>query len=185
MPSKPLNPGKLIPKTRVSPSPPSPVPVRQNVGSGIKIVEKSPVNKNNNNNAIISFTEAPVEVNGLKLFMFRGDEGIGGSDFKPFKPVPSVSQPQVRPQQLPVQPLFINRDQRLISNTNSQFQWSKAEIRPSPQLQVAEGGAIYNTTPRYAVNDVAPPFPTRHTTPSPHVTKSPIVIIAQSNVAQN
>ena len=185
MPSQPLNPGKVIPKTRVSPSPPS-SPVRQNVGSGIRIVEKSPSPVNVNKNTIISFTEAPVEVDGLQLFMFRGDEGIGGSDFKPFKPVPSVSQPQVRPPQFPAQPLFINRDQRLIGNTNSQFQWSKAELRPSsPQVPAVAGGAIYNTTPRYAVNDVAPPFPTRHTTPSPHVTKSPIVIIAQSNVAQN
>ena len=169
MPSKA---GRIFPKTRVSSSPPSSqAPVRQSTGSGIKIVNKSPVKINKN--PIISFTEAPVEVNGLKLFMFRGDEGIGGSDFKPFKPVSSPVS-QVRP------PQFINIERSIAINNNNQVQWSKAEIRPK-KVDVA----IYNTTPRYAVNDVAPPFPTRHTTPSPHVTKSPIVIIAQSNVAQN
>jgi len=170
----PSKAGRIFPKTRVSSSPPSSkAPVRQSIGSGIKIVNKSPSPVKINKNPIISFTEAPVEVNGLKLFMFRGDEGIGGSDFKPFKPVSGLAS-QVRP------PQFINRDRSIGINNNNQFQWSKAEIRPK-KVDVA----IYNTTPRYAVNDVAPPFPTRHTTPSPHVTKSPIVIIAQSNVAQN
>ena len=33
--------------------------------------------------------------------------------------------------------------------------------------------------------EVTPPFPTVHTTPSPHTQDQAVVIIAQSNVAQN
>ena len=151
------------------------------VQSGIKIVNtKLPVNNKPRvsprldvNNDIIEFNESPVEVNGLKLFMFRGDEGIGASDFTPFSP--SVSGHYT-----PTQVVFSQQQPSIptLQYNSSPFQWSKAEIRPS------NNNVIVNTTPRY-YNEVAPPFPTRHTTPSPLTSDKPIVIISQSNVAQN
>ena len=162
-------------KPRGPPPPSSRVtPASRPAQTGIKIVpSKSSINRVDTN-SLIEFNESPVEVNGLKLFMFRGDEGIGGSQFQPFSA--SVSG-HYTPQQL----LFSQPSTPQLQYNNSPFQWSKAEIRPSSG---SSSLSVVNTTPRYAINDVAPPFPTRHTTPSPHGDQ-PIVIIAQSNVAQN
>ena len=159
------------------PSPPQPAPVL----SGVKI-QQAPVKTVRKNkyppsslnsidtNAIIDFTESPVEVDGLKLFMFRGDEGFG-TGFKPLaSPSVQVSSAGSRGQYQPQGP-------QRPGPSPSPFQWSRAELRPAPVTSVT------TTRPR---DDIAPPFPTRHTTPSPHILEhQPVVIIAQSNVAQN
>lgn len=182
-------PRPLPPRT---PPPPSPGPPRHRqlstpraipILSGIKIQEPAQqstkivkyvpnsVNSIIDSNAIINFTESPVEVDGLKLFMFRGDEGIGGS-FQPLaSPSVRVASAGSRGQYQPHNP-----GPQRPGPSSSPFQWSRAEVRPA-QSPVS--------TPRPR-EDVPPPFPTRHTTPSPHISShKPVVIIAQSNVAQN
>ena len=117
---------------------------------------------------VVNFNQKPIEVDGLKIFMFRGDEGIGGG-FKPLLPPPisdSLYSPETRAGESLYKPFHLAPPVR-----TNQIGWSKAEISPS--------------TPRSFLNEVPPPFPTRHTTPSPHQSDQPVVIIAQSNVAQN
>jgi len=119
-------------------------------------------------NKVVNFNQKPIEVDGLKIFMFRGDEGIGGG-FKPLLP-PPISDSLYQPDSRVVEPLYKPFHTAPLVRTN-QISWSQAEISPS--------------TPRSFLNEVPPPFPTRHTTPSPHQSDQPVVIIAQSNVAQN
>lgn len=158
------------------PASPQPIPIL----SGIKIQEPTkPVRKYRyppsslnsiDTNAIIDFTESPVEVDGLKLFMFRGDEGFG-TGFTPLaSPIVRVSSAGSRGQYQPQAPQRPGPSPRPL-------QWSQAELRPASVTPVT------TARPR---GDIAPPFPTRHTTPSPHLSAhQPVVIIAQSNVAQN
>lgn len=152
--------------------------VNTQTGNGIQIVDTA--SKKIDSSRIINFTEAPVEVDGLQLFMFRGDEGIGSSGFKPIK----IKTPKTTSDNVPnYNPKVILPQTQFVPST-SQFQWSQAEIKPV--IGPLSGGSVnVNSTPRYHYNDVAPPFPTRHTTPTPNVTQKPIVIISQSNVAQN
>ena len=83
-------------------------------GPGIRILqEKQTGASTSSSNALVAFTESPVEVNGLQLFMFRGDEGIGGS----FQPL-SLPAAQPRPPQYPPQ-----RQPR-----PSPVRWSQAEV---------------------------------------------------------
>merc|ERR1712130_216222 len=150
--------------------------VNAQTGNGIKIVDTA--SKKIDSSRIINFTQAPVEVDGLKLFMFRGDEGLGSSGFKPIQTSKTTSDnaPKYNPKVIQPQAQFVP--------SSSQFQWSQAEIKPV--IGPLSGGNVnVNSTPRYQFSDVAPPFPTRHTTPTPNVTHKPIVIISQSNVAQN
>jgi len=119
---------------------------------------------------VVNFKQKPIEVDGLKIFMFRGDEGIGG--FKPLLPPPisdSLFDPNSRPVESLYKPFQLAAQSPPLVRTP--IRWSQAEISPS--------------TPRSFQKDVPPPFPTRHTTPSPHQSDQPVVIIAQSNVAQN
>jgi len=114
---------------------------------------------------------SPKEVDGIQIYMFRGDEGIGG-----------YKQPSVFQQNL------------ILPNTDrtKPVQWSTAEIK-SPKVQKVNTTqrtpsptvSPYRTSPPVTHRDIAPPFPTRHTTTSPNQHNQPIVIIAQSNVAQN
>merc|ERR1711892_781711 len=59
-----------------------------------------------------STTTSTIEVDGIKIYMFRGDEGIGG-----FKPVQKVNY---KPNQI-LQQATIN---------NKKIQWSKSELKP-------------------------------------------------------
>jgi len=117
---------------------------------------------------VVNFNQKPIEVDGLKIFMFRGDEGIGGG-FKPLLP-PPISESFYNPDTTAVDSLYKPFRLPPVVRTN-QIAWSQAEISPS--------------TPRSFLKEVPPPFPTRHTTPSPNHSDQPVVIIAQSNVAQN
>ena len=95
--------------TRPRPAPaPAPAP-----GPGIRILQEKQTGASSSSNALVAFTESPVEVNGLQLFMFRGDEGIGGS----FQPL-SLPAAQPRPPQYPPQ-----RQPR-----PSPVRWSQAEV---------------------------------------------------------
>jgi len=145
-----------------------PQPVSKGVKTSPRVLPTKPEAQK-----LIDFNQKPIEVDGLKIFMFRGDEGIGGSGgFKPF--IPPISDSLYRPYSPPAESLYkpyqvsppVTPEIR-----DNQIRWSLAEI----------------STPRssQSLNDVPPPFPTRHTTPSPHQSDKPIVIIAQSNVAQN
>ena len=158
-------------------------------GPGIRILKEKQTgaSSSSSSNALVAFTESPVEVNGLQLFMFRGDEGIGGS-FQPLtvpaaKPRPPQYPPQRQPRPSPVR-------------------WSQAEVGENIIiLKIFDENIYYiKVRPRPAVlavtsarpvsgggggGEVTPPFPTVHTTPSPHTQDQAVVIIAQSNVAQN
>merc|ERR1712223_561877 len=145
-----------------------PQPVSKGVKTSSRVLPTKPEAQK-----LIDFNQKPIEVDGLKIFMFRGDEGIGGSGgFKPF--IPPISDSLYRPYSPPAESLYkpyhvsppVTPEIR-----DNQIRWSLAEI----------------STPRssQSLNDVPPPFPTRHTTPPPHQSDKPIVIIAQSNVAQN
>ena len=173
--------------TRPRPAPalvPAPAP-----GPGIRILKEKQTgaSSSSSSNALVAFTESPVEVNGLQLFMFRGDEGIGGS----FQPL-SLPAAQPRPPQYPPQ-----RQPR-----PSPVRWSQAEVGENIIiLKIFDENIYYvKVRPRPAVlavtsarpvsgggggGEVTPPFPTVHTTPSPHTQDQAVVIIAQSNVAQN
>ena len=161
---------------------PAPAP-----GPGIRILQEKQTGASSSSNALVAFTESPVEVNGLQLFMFRGDEGIGGS----FQPL-SLPAAQPRPPQYPPQ-----RQPR-----PSPVRWSQAEVGENIIiLKIFDENIYYvKVRPRPAVlavtsarpvsgggggGEVTPPFPTVHTTPSPHTQDQAVVIIAQSNVAQN
>ena len=151
--------------------------------SGIKIQEPAKIVRNNkyppssinsiDTNAIIDFTESPVEVDGLQLFMFRGDEGFG-TGFKP------LASPSIRVAPAGSRGQYQPRGPQRPGPSPAPFQWSRAELRPRPPAPVT---SVTTARPR---GDIAPPFPTRHTTPSPHISEhQPVVIIAQSNVSQN
>jgi len=119
-----------------------------------------------------STTTSTIEVDGIKIYMFRGDEGIGG-----YKPVQKVNY---KPNQI--------LPQATISNKN--IQWSKSELKPrkvqKPQtINITPTESPYQPSLHSTPRDIAPPFPTRHTTKAPNHERQPIVIIAQSNVAQN
>jgi hypothetical protein len=142
-------------------------PVIKSVKTNTRVVPAKPQLKNK----VVNFNQKPIEVDGLKIFMFRGDEGIGG--FKPLLPPPiseSLYNPDTSPGESLYKPFYLAAQSPSLVR-NNQIGWSQAEISPS--------------TPRSFQNDVPPPFPTRHTTPSPHHSDQPVVIIAQSNVAQN
>ena len=142
----------------------------------VKTTSRGVPSKADNINKVVNFNQKPIEVDGLKIFMFRGDEGIGG--FKPLLPPPISESLYANINTSPVESLYKpfhlaaqspQSPQSFVRNTP--IRWSQAEISPS--------------TPRSFHADVPPPFPTRHTTPSPHQSDQPVVIIAQSNVAQN
>jgi len=122
--------------------------------------------------ALTTPESSPIEVDGIKIYMFRGDEGIGG-----LKP-PNVSKFQ--------QNKVLSEDVR-----NNRIKWSKAEVKPQKELKQKTYVKALNTVPPSrsssprARSDFVPPFPTRHTTSAPNQANQPIVIIAQSNVAQN
>ena len=121
--------------------------------------------------ATTSTTAAPsIEVDGIQIYMFRGDEGIGG--YKPPK-VQKYQQNQILP----------------AANSQKKIQWSKAELKPQKPktLRTTSRPTVspYRQSPPVTPRDIAPPFPTRHTTNAPNHENQPIVIIAQSNVAQN
>jgi len=111
------------------------------------------------------------EVDGIKIYMFRGDEGIGG-----YKAPYGFHQNLVLPD----------------PDSRKTVQWSKAELK-SEKVQKPTTTPLtpkttpqpYYNSPRATLPDIAPPFPTVHTTTSPDQHRHPIVIIAQSNVAQN
>ena len=143
-----------------------PQPVSKGVKTSPRVLPTKPEAQK-----LIDFNQKPIEVDGLKIFMFRGDEGIGG--FKPLLPPPiseSLYNPDTSPGESLYKPFYLAAQSPSLVR-NNQIGWSQAEISPS--------------TPRSFQNDVPPPFPTRHTTPSPHQSDQPVVIIAQSNVAQN
>ena len=144
-------------------------PQKQRRQSGGKTVNTPPraLPAKQDDQKLINFNQKPIEVDGLKIFMFRGDEGIGRGGFKPF--IPPVSESLSAKPQPVTQLESLYKPYRLSPPASPVIRWSTAEI----------------STPRSSVSEVPPPFPTRHTTPSPHQSDQPIVIIAQSNVAQN
>ena len=154
--------------------PGKPVKPVKPVIKSVKTTSRAAPSKGDNVNKVVNFNQKPIEVDGLKIFMFRGDEGIGG--FKPLLP-PPISESLYAPISSPLAVESLYKPFHLAAQSpqslvrNNQIGWSQAEISPS--------------TPRSFQNDVPPPFPTRHTTPSPHQSDQPVVIIAQSNVAQN
>jgi len=117
---------------------------------------------------ITTTSSPPIEVDGIKIFMFRGDEGIGSPKQVKLNYKPNTILP-------------------VADNKNKKILWSKAEIKPKEvqkPLPRAPSPAV-SYTPSPISTDIAPPFPTRHTTKAPNQETKPIVIIAQSNVAQN
>jgi len=135
-------------------------------------------------------TSPPLEVDGIKIFMFRGDEGIGGH---------KETKLSYKPNQ--ILPVAENKNKKILwskaeikpqegwskSQIKTQDPWSKAQIKTQEvqePLQRAPNPVVSYTS-RPSTKDIAPPFPTRHTTKAPNHENKPIVIIAQSNVAQN
>ena len=142
--------------------------LKQRKQSGIKVVKSTPkVPAKPKSQQVVDFNQKPIEVDGLKIFMFRGDEGIGG--FKPLIPPISDSLYQAPYRPAPESPY---QQYQVSIPSSPPIRWSQAEVEPV-------------IIPRTSRPEVAPPFPTRHTTRSPLQSEQPIVIIAQSNVAQN
>ena len=74
-----------------------PQPVSKGVKTSPRVLPTKPEAQK-----LIDFNQKPIEVDGLKIFMFRGDEGIGG--FKPL--IPPVSETLNNQQYSPLESLY-------------------------------------------------------------------------------